>query len=335
MNTNKTNRNWLKSLIHPLWGRHGRYVTFVVVVMLIAGAVVTTAFSIAPENFPKHKIVSIPKSTFLSQAAKTLHDNGIIRSEFLFKIYALLSSGHRQVQAGDYLFSEPQSALRVATRMTHGEQDLPKISITLYEGMTVKEMGKQILGNIPSFDESTFYNMAKSYEGYLFPDTYFFYENVTPTQVLETLRSNYNQKIKTVLLAIQAFGKPMADVMAMASIVEREATSTADRKLIAGVLWKRIATDMPLQVDPPFYYLLGKGSAQLTRSDLSMDSPYNLYTHKGLPPTPISNPGLDSILATVTPTKTDYLFFLADRRGTIHYAATHDGHLANKERYLQ
>ncbi len=301
----------------------------------MACVVVVTAYSIAPADFPSHKIITIQKSTFLSQAAKTLHDDGIIRSEFLFKVYALLSSGHRQVQAGDYLFDEPQSALRVASRMTHGEQDLPKISITLYEGMTVKEMSKQIKGNIPSFDDTTFYNIAKSFEGYLFPDTYYFYENVTPTHVLETLRDNYAQKIKTALLAIQAFGKPMSEVMAMASIVEREATSTADRKLIAGVLWKRIATDMPLQVDPPFYYILGKGSAQLTKSDLAMDSPYNLYTHKGLPPTPISNPGLDSILATVTPTETDYLFFLADRRGTIHYATTHDGHLANKDKYLQ
>ena len=329
------NKNWLQSIVDPLWGPRARYATFTFVVLIVAVIVVVTAFSIAPNDFPARKIVSIQKSTYLSQAADTLYKNGIIRSPLLFKIYAVISSGHRQVQAGDYLFSEPQSALKVAYRMTHGEQDLPKISVTLYEGMTVKEMGKQIRGNIPNFDSETFYNMAKSYEGYLFPDTYFFYENVTPTQVLETLRNNFTQRIKTALLDIQAFGKPMSEVMEMASIVEREATSTLDRKLIAGVLWKRIATGMPLQVDPPFYYILGKGSAQLTRNDLAMDSPYNLYTHKGLPPTPISNPGLDSILATVNPTKTDYLFFLADRKGVIHYAASHEGHLANKDKYIQ
>jgi UPF0755 protein len=335
MKANANRKNWLRSIIDPLWGRHGRYVTFTAVVLVIAAGALMTVFSVAPANFPSHKVISIPKSTYLSQAAATLYENGIIRSTLLFKVYALLSSGHRQVQAGDYLFSEPQSALRVASRMTHGEQDLPKISVTLYEGMTVKEMGKQIQANIPGFDESTFYNMAKSYEGYLFPDTYFFYENVTPTQVLDTLRNNFNQKIKTALLDIQAFGKPMADVMTMASIVEREATSTIDRRLIAGVLWKRIATGMPLQVDPTFYYILGKGSLQLTVKDLATDSPYNLYTHKGLPPTPISNPGLDSILATVNPTKSDFLFFLADSRGVIHYAATNDDHIANKTKYLR
>jgi UPF0755 protein len=176
--------------------------------------------------------------------------------------------------------------------------------------------------------------MAKSYEGYLFPDTYFFYENVTPIQVLETLRDNFNDKIKLALLGIQAFGKPLNEVIEMASIVEREATSTVDREIIAGILWKRIATGMPLQVDPPFYYVLGKSSAQLTVKDLAMNSPYNLYSHKGLPPTPISNPGIDSILATVNPTKTNYLFFLADRRGVIHYAVTNDDHVANKYKYL-
>jgi len=277
----------------------------------------------------------VPKSTYLSQAANKLKEEGVIRSKFLFKVYALLSSGHRQVQAGDYLFDEPQSSLRVAYRMTHGVQNLPKISVTLYEGMTAKEMGTQIKKNIPNFDDATFYSMAKSYEGYLFPDTYFFYENVSPKQVFDTLRNNFKEKIKLALLDIQASGRSMSDIINMASIVEREATSTADRKIIAGVLWKRIDTGMPLQVDPTFYYILGKGSLELTTKDLTMKSPYNTYINKGLPPTPISNPGLDSIIATANPTESEYLFFLADRRGVIHYAATHDGHSENKAKYLQ
>ena len=306
--------------------------TFIVVVSIMF---VVTAFSIAPENFPEGKIVTIQKSTYLGAAAKIFHDKGVIRSEFLFKVYAVLTSGHRQIQAGDYLFNEPQSALRIAYRTTHGVQDLPKISVTLYEGMTVKDMGVQIKKNIPSFDNATFYNMAKSFEGYLFPDTYFFYSNVTPDQVIETLRNNFNQKIKTALLDIQASGKSLQDVITMASIVEREATSSTDRKMIAGVLWKRISISMPLQVDPPFYYILGKDSSQITLKDLAMDSPYNLYKNKGLPPTPITNPGMSSILATVNPTTSNNLFFLSDKKGAIHYAPTYEGHVANKLKYLQ
>ena len=199
----------------------------------------------------------------------------------------------------------------------------------------MKDMGVQIKKNIPSFDNATFYNMAKSFEGYLFPDTYFFYSNVTPDQVIETLRNNFNQKIKTALLDIQASGKSLQDVITMASIVEREATSSTDRKMIAGVLWKRISISMPLQVDPPFYYILGKDSSQITLKDLAMDSPYNLYKNKGLPPTPITNPGMSSILATVNPTTSNNLFFLSDKKGAIHYAPTYEGHVANKLKYLQ
>ena len=119
----------------------------------------------------------------------------------------------------------------------------------------------------------------------------------------------------------------------MASIVEKEATSTNDRRIIAGILWKRISEDYPLQVDPPFFYTLGKDSSELTLSDLASDSPYNLYTHKGLPPTPIDNPGLDAISATVSPIATNYMFYLSGQEGNMHYAKTLAEHLINKEKY--
>ncbi len=121
----------------------------------------------------------------------------------------------------------------------------------------------------------------------------------------------------------------------MASLVEEEASNSTDRRIIAGILWRRLAHNMPLQVDAPFYYIIGKGSSQLTLKDLSMDSPYNLYKHTGLPPRPIDNPGLDAIVDTITPTTTDYLYFLSGRDGKMHYASTFEGHVANKGKYLE
>ena len=328
-----------KYLFDPIFkiigGRNTKKSMYYGAAMIVILVVLVAIFSRPPSDFPQKKIVAIPRNSYMSQSADRLYEGNIIRSKFLFKLYVVLLSGHRHVQAGDYLFDTPESSLQIAYRLSHGEQNLPKISITLYEGMTVKEMATQIKKNIPSFDDVTFYNIAKSYEGYVFPDTYFFYENVTPAQVLATLRDNFSDKIKTALLDIQAFGKPMADVITMASIVEREATNAVDRKIIAGILWRRLAIGMPLQVDPPFYYLLGKGSLELTTKDLALNSPYNLYKNKGLTPTPISNPGLDTILDTVNPTKTDYLFFLADKKGVIHYATNNEGHSANKQKYLQ
>ena len=126
----------------------------------------------------------------------------------------------------------------------------------------------------------------------------------------------------------------MDDIVTMASIVEKEATSTVDRQIIAGILWKRLADSYPLQVDAPFYYLLGKDSAHLTVVDLALDSSYNLYTHKGLTPTPIDNPGLDALSASINPTTTKYWYYLSDKKGNMHYAITYDEHLLNKEKYV-
>jgi UPF0755 protein len=272
---------------------------------------------------------------YMSQAADLLESHHIIRSALLFKVYVVLMSGHRQIIAGEYLFDQPQSALRVAYRTTSGIQGLPKIRITVYEGMTAKNIADLIKKNIAGFDRETFLTMAKPYEGYLFPDTYFLYENADPKDVVAMLRETFMEKIKPVLLEVQAFGKPVEDVITMASLVEREANSSADRRIIAGILWKRIQARMPLQLDAPFYYILNKESAELTRADLAMDSPFNLYKHVGLPPTPISNPGLSAIIDTINPTATDYWYYLSDSKGVMHYAATHDGHVANKAKYLK
>jgi UPF0755 protein len=304
-------------------------------VVLIVVFLVVFYASLPPRDFPERKIVSIKSGQYLSQVAETLENENVIRSQLLFKAFVFLLSGHRQARATDYLFDKPETALRVAYRIIKGDQNLPKKKVTIREGMTVANIGLAIKKAVPDFDLPTFLVLAKPYEGYLFPDTYFFYENIHPEDVVDQLKSTFNQKIKTQLLAIQASGKSLEDVITMASIVEKEATKMEDRKIIAGILWKRIEIGMPLQVDPPFYYTLGKDSASLTRADLSSDSAYNTYTHKGLPPTPISNPGLSAIEATVNPTKTKYLFYLSDKKGTMHYAVDHDGHVENKAKYLR
>jgi len=288
--------------------------------------------SLAPGDFPQQKeIVTIKPGTYLSQAADIFAQNHIIRSAFLFKVYVVLISGHRQVQAGDYLFDAPLSALKVAYRGVSGIEGLPKIKITFVEGMTVKDMAAILDKNIPDFDAKTFLVLATPLEGSLFPDTYYFYQNNTPQQIVDQLHNTFIDKIRPLLLSFQMSGKTLTDVITMASIVEREATSTTDRKMIAGILWKRIDAGMPLQVDPPFYYILGKDSAHLTVKDLAMDSPYNTYKHKGLPPTAIDNPSLDAIDATLNPTSSKYWFYLSGKNGTMHYGVTLNDHVNNQK----
>ncbi|MDE2172881.1 MAG: endolytic transglycosylase MltG, partial [Patescibacteria group bacterium] len=172
-------------------------------------------------------------------------------------------------------------------------------------------------------------------EGKLFPDTYYFYENSTPQDVIQLLTRTFEEQTKPLLLDIQASGRTPADVITMASIVEKEAASSTDRRIIAGILWKRLDMGMPLQVDAPFFYLYGKTSAELTLGDLQSDTPYNTYKYTGLPPTPIDNPGYEAIEDTVNPVKSDYLYFLSGKDGQMHYAATLAQHAANRLRYLE
>jgi len=308
---------------------------FSFIFLIVLFIFITIYTSIAPRNFPDRKIITIKSGQYLSQVADNLGKENIIKSPFALKVFVVLLSGHRQVRAGDYLFKEPQSALRIAYRLVRGIQEVPKMKVTLFEGITAKQMSVVLKKAIPDFDADTFLVLAKPYEGYLFPDTYFFYESISPENVVAQLRDTFKQKIKTELLAIQAYGESLEDVIKMASIVEKEVISMEDRKIVAGILWKRIEIGMPLQVDAPFYYILSKDSASLTVKDLTTDTPYNTYTNKGLTPTPISNPGLEAIEATVRPTETKYLFYLSDKKGTTHYAVDHDGHVANKNKYLR
>ena len=121
----------------------------------------------------------------------------------------------------------------------------------------------------------------------------------------------------------------------MASLVEKEARTIASRRLVAGILWNRLELGMPLQVDAVFGYIFNRETYSPSFADLTTESPYNLYLHKGLPPGPINNPGLDALGATLNPTKTDYLYYLTGTDNLMHYATTYAGHLANQRKYLQ
>jgi UPF0755 protein len=120
----------------------------------------------------------------------------------------------------------------------------------------------------------------------------------------------------------------------MASLVEEETRTPADRRLVAGILWKRIKLGMPLQVDAVFPYINGKNTYEVTARDLKIDSPYNTYLYPGLPIAPIANPGLDSIKAAIEPAESPYLYYLSDRAGAMHYAKTFEEHKRNRELYL-
>jgi len=312
-----------------------KWATILVAIFFVGIVLIIVIGSIPPGDFPTSTIVTIKQGSTLSEVADRLAEANVIKSAVIYKGYIrLLYDGHG-VQAGDYLFDTPQSALRVAYRTAYGVGGLPRIKVMIPEGSDSTDIAGILGKDISGFASTTFLSLAKADEGYLFPDTYFFYSNTTPQQAIDQMNTDFNMRMSLIGTSTAAFGKSIGDIVKMASIVEKEATSSVDRRIIAGILWKRLANDYPLQVDPPFYYFLNKDSSQLTTADLTIDSPYNLYKYKGLPPTPIDNPGLDAILDTVNPTDSSYWYYLSDNKGNIHYSATYDGQLANKAKYVE
>ncbi len=290
--------------------------------------------TLPPRDFVPDTLIRVPSGYSLAEIARLLEDSGVIRSRTLFGLVVSWSEQEKNLRAGDYLFSEPQTVFGIAGRFISGDHGIAVARVMFPEGVTVAHMADIVARALPDIDKEVFAEAALPHEGYLFPDTYFFYTTATSGPVIAALRENFELKTRELRVRAEEEGVDWADVINLASIVEGEAATAEDRRIIAGILLHRIAIGMRLQVDAPFVYTLGKGSLELLQSDLESDSLYNTYRHEGLPPTPIGNPGLDAIRAVLEPTKTEYLYYLSERDGTMHYAKTFDEHKKNKLKYL-
>lgn len=296
----------------------------------------TVSFLLMPPfNFPNDKIINIKNGDSLRTVSALLKDANIIRSPYYFEFCAKVVGGAKPIVAGGYFFKEPISACRVAIRIARGISGIPEVKITIPEGMSNIQIAATLVKNIPKFNSAFFVEDAVAEEGFLFPDTYFFPGNVKPQVVVYAMIDNFNKKIKVLNSEISGSGHSLREIVIMASILEKEATNEEDKAIVSGILWKRISIGMPLQVDASFLYLLGKKSSEVTVSDMQIKSGYNTYTNKGLPTGPIGNPGLIAIKAALHPTLSEYLYYLSDDDGVMHYAKTFEGHKANKLKYLK
>ena len=302
-------------------------------VVLFLSFVLYGIFLSAPSNFPENDMVVIPKDSTVVVAGNLLKTRHIIRSTTLFAIVVKLS-GENGVIAGGYLFNHKENLLKVGVRLAKGDHELTSIRVTFPEGLTVKELANLCAKNLPLCNEQQFIALGTPFEGYLFPDTYFFLQSADAKEVVQTMHDTFKDKEQPLDREIKNFGKSMSDVVIMASILEREAQNFENRVNVASILWKRIAIGMPLQVDSSLDYALNKNTYELSSVDLATSSPYNTYKYKGLPPTPIANPGLESIRAALSAKPTKYLYYLTSRGGTFYYATTFEEHVANKHRYL-
>ena len=279
-------------------------------------------FLLAPKDFPSGAAITIEKGTGLAEISNKLKKEGLVKNKYAFALYARAFNKSKKIKYGKYLFNEPVSVFALTGRLAKGEFGFKPIKVTVTEGMTVKDIS-ELFGGFENFNKEEFLEKTASLEGYLFPDTYLFLPGAETQQIIDTMTDNFKKKAGDI-------GK---DIVIVASLIEKEVPDSGDRKIVSGILWKRLELGMALQVDAVFPYLTG--SRKVLLDDLKIDSPYNTYLYKGLPPGPISNPGLDAIEAARNLKESPYLYYLSGQDGKTHFAKTYEEHLRNKEKYLR
>jgi UPF0755 protein len=272
-------------------------------------------------------VYTVEKGWGANQIASDLQKMGLIKSSTFFQIYSALSLQHSRLQAGDYELSPRMSTYQIVKRIARG--DSIKNRVVVLEGWDVADIDKYLQSKkickkgefltlikndySKEFDFLADKPKGVDLEGYLFPDTYEVAENATCEDVLSVMLTNFNSKLTPELRTeVAKQKKRIFDIVTMASLIEKEVRTLADKKIVSGILWKRISVGMPLQLDATINYITGKSDPAVAIKDTYISSPYNTYRNKGLPKGPISEPGLDSIIAAIYPTETKYWYYLTD-----------------------
>lgn len=311
-------------------------------IALLFAAFLGLAFEIfVPYGPTRETFVDIPAHTGTTGIAADLEQGGIVRNRWIFTLLREVRGG--SLKAGEYRFDHPTSMLEVYSRVRRG--DVFTIAVVVPEGFNLFDIAQAVetAGLCPhqNFLAAAAANTrlirawdpsAKSLEGYLFPDTYRFSRHTTPEIMLATMTHRFGQMALRLGLA----GPDVPRVVTMASLVEREVHVDAERPVVAGVFENRLRAGMPLQTDPAVVYasmLRGTWTGVIHQSELHSDSAYNTYTHTGLPPGPICNPGVAALSAAMHPTATDYMYFVANPDGSTNFARSLREHNENVAQY--
>lgn len=261
----------------------------------------------------KDVVIHISSGQSVSSVALELSNEKAVRSDFTLKIFIKLLKKGTGVVSGDYLVSKNSPVWVVAWQVARGHHNIEPIKVTIREGLTNEEIASLFADKLVGFRKDLFLSEVNGKQGYLFPDTYLFFPLDSANEIVEKLSNNFQKKIKSISEDIANSGKKLSDIIIMASILEGESGGKDDIYIISGILWKRIALGMPLQVDVE----------------------KSTYKNKGLPPNPLNNPGLIAINASIKPAPSSYLYYLHDKSGKVHFAITFEEHKNNISKYLK
>lgn len=310
-------------------------ICFVLLIASLVGIFLWWEISLMAVNGDiKVKAFSVINGEGVRLIANDLHNQGLIRNAFAFELLARQQSLGNKIQAGVFYLSPSMDAQTIANKLQKGSAD---IRITIPEGKRAQEIADTLQENFPTYQDNWRTQLIDN-EGYLFPDTYYFNKDATIDTVIETLRANFDKKYASIPDGTTTLTKE--EIVIIASMVEREAKFPEDRPLVASVILNRLRIGMALQVDATIQYALGYQPVEQTwwkktvsTYDLKLDSPYNTYVGVGLPPTPISNPGLAALTAVLDAPHTNYIYYVSDKSGHNHYEETLDQHNADIRRY--
>jgi UPF0755 protein len=279
------------------------------------------------------KSFSITKGSGVRQVANELKDQGLIKDPVIFFLMLRQQGLDGKIQAGEFLLSPSMNAGEIAAALQVATND---VRVTVPEGKRAEEVADILQQYLPNYDESWRAQLVAQ-EGYLFPDTYSFPKDADIDLIVTAMTGNFEEKYASIPPGRNS-NLQKADIVKLASMVEREAKNDEDRPIVAAVMLNRINAGMSLDIDATVQYAIGTSAKwwpTLTDSarNIAPDSPYNTYTNQGLPPTPISNPGLAVLQAVINAPDTEYVFYITDQNGINRYGRTLEEHNANIERY--
>lgn len=336
----------------------------VILALILAGAGLLIIFLPRDPRSSAETIFQVQAGEGSREIARNLEKNGLIFSAPAFRLYTAATGHANNLQAGLYRLNPRMSMKTIANRVASGQ--IAKETLVIPEGWNTRDIAwylenrgmfqaeelfelvgfpgidwqkekelprpKDFSSNFPMLKEKP---SSVGLEGYLFPDTYLVKTGETLENIVKTMLANFQSKILPLEQEIKNQNKTVFEIVTVASLIEKEVRSKEDKKMVSGIIWKRLSVGMPLQIDATVSYLTQKRSVEVSREETKIDSLYNTYAYRGLPLGPITNPGLDSIEAAIRPTASSYWYYLSTPDGDTIFSRTLDEHNAAKAKYLQ
>jgi UPF0755 protein len=320
----------------------------IVVALLVGGAFFGIFYAVYHDTtYPERATeVVITRGMAFNEIATQLAEQGVIGNAWTFRLLARLRHDDTSVRAGEYRFVANQTQSTILEELLGGGAQVA-VWVTIPEGFTAKQIAERLqgagVGKANVFEEYFMHHnivvdgvRTKNLEGFLFPSTYLIPTASSSDQVAAIFTNQFLAELpKDAVARAHALHFTIPQIVTIASLIEGEAKVDEERPIMAGVYYNRLRIGMPLEVDATIEYALPEHKTELSFADLRINSPYNSYTHSGLPPTPIANPGAASLWAAFHPAKTEYLYYVYKGNGHHAFAKTLEEHNANVAKYLQ